>query len=44
MNKISIQEYTFAGFLGSSTGDAARAKLREMLGFLRETGYRNIEL
>ena len=44
VNKISIQEYTFAGFLGSAGGDDARAKLREMLGFLRDTGYRNIEL
>ena len=44
VNKISIQEYTFAGFLGNATGDTARARLREMLGFLRDTGYRNIEL
>ena len=44
VNKISIQEFTFAGFLGSATGDTARARLREMLGFLRDTGYRNIEL
>ena len=44
VNKISIQEYTFAGFLGSATGDTARARLRTMLAFLRDTGYRNIEL
>ena len=44
VNKISIQEYTFAGFLGSSTGDAARAKLGRCSAFLRDTGYRNIEL
>ena len=44
VNKISIQEFTFAGFLGGATGNTARTRLREMLGFLRDTGYRNIEL
>ena len=44
VNKISIQEFTFAGYLGSSTGEDARAKLETMLAFLRDTGYRNIEL
>jgi sugar phosphate isomerase/epimerase len=44
VNKISIQEYTFAEYIGFGTGPANQARLREVLAFLRDTGYRNIEL
>ena len=44
VNKISIQEFTFAGVLGTATGDTARARLRQVFGYLHDTGYRNIEL
>ncbi len=44
VNKVSVQEFTFSRFI--NTGDAALNKVRveEMLKFLSETGYRNIEL
>ena len=44
VSKISIQEFTFAGVLGTATGDTARARLRQVFGYLHDTGYRNIEL
>ena len=44
VNKISIQEYTFAEYIGFGTDAATQARLRTVLGFLRDTGYRNIEL
>ena len=43
-NKISIQEYTFAEYIGFGTDAAAQARLEQVLAFLRDTGYRNIEL
>ena len=44
VNKISIQEYTFAEYIGFGTDAAAQARLEQVLAFLRDTGYRNIEL
>ena len=44
VNKISIQEYTFAEYIGFGTDAATQARLETVLGFLRDTGYRNIEL
>lgn len=44
VNKISIQEYTFAGYIGFGEGAANQARLEEVLAFLSKTGYRNIEL
>ena len=44
VNKISIQEWTFAEYIGFGTDAATQARLEEVLAFLSETGYRNIEL
>ena len=44
VNKISIQEFTFAEYIGFGTDAATQARLEYVLGFLRDTGYRNIEL
>jgi sugar phosphate isomerase/epimerase len=44
VNKISIQEYTFAEYIGFGSDAATQARLEYVLGFLRDTGYRNIEL
>lgn len=44
VNKISIQEYTFAGYIGFGSDAATQARLEHVLAFLRDTGYRNIEL
>ena len=44
VSKISIQEYTFAEYIGFGTDAATQARLERVLGFLRDTGYRNIEL
>jgi sugar phosphate isomerase/epimerase len=44
VNKISIQEYTFAEYIGFGTDAATQARLEQVLAFLRDTGYRNIEL
>jgi sugar phosphate isomerase/epimerase len=43
-SKISIQEYTFAEYIGFGTDAATQARLEYVLAFLRDTGYRNIEL
>jgi sugar phosphate isomerase/epimerase len=43
-NKISIQEWTFAEYIGFGTDAATQARLETVLDFLSETGYRNIEL
>ena len=43
-NKISIQEWTFADYIGFGTDAATIARLEEVLGRLSEMGYRNIEL
>jgi sugar phosphate isomerase/epimerase len=43
-NKISIQEWTFAEYIGFGTDAATQARLENVLAFLSETGYRNIEL
>jgi sugar phosphate isomerase/epimerase len=43
-NKISIQEWTFAEYIGFGTDAATQARLETVLAFLRDTGYRNIEL
>src|SRR5215207_2306754 len=44
VSKISIQEWTFAEYIGFGTDAATQARLEEVLAFLSETGYRNIEL
>ena len=44
VNKISVQEYTFAEYIGFGADAAAQARLERVLAFLSETGYRNIEL
>jgi sugar phosphate isomerase/epimerase len=44
LSKISIQEFTFADTIGFGTGAAAQARVEEVIAFLSETGYRNIEL
>jgi sugar phosphate isomerase/epimerase len=44
VNKISVQEYTFAEYIGFGTDAATQARLEQVLAFLSETGYRNIEL
>jgi sugar phosphate isomerase/epimerase len=44
VSKISIQEFTFAEYIGFGTDAATQARLEEVLAFLSETGYRNIEL
>ena len=44
VSKISIQEYTFAEYIGFGTDAATQARLEYVLAFLRDTGYRNIEL
>jgi sugar phosphate isomerase/epimerase len=44
VSKISIQEWTFAEYIGFGTDAATLARLEQVLAFLRETGYRNIEL
>ena len=44
VNKISIQEYTFAEYIGFGSGPENQARLETVLAFLRDTGYRNIEL
>ncbi len=44
VNKISIQEYTFAEYIGFGTDAATQARLEQVLAFLRDTGYSNIEL
>jgi hypothetical protein len=44
VNKISIQEYTFAEYIGFGSDAATQARLEQVLAFLRDTGYRNIEL
>src|SRR5215218_11253729 len=44
VNKISIQEYTFAEYIGFGSDAATQARLETVLAFLSETGYRNIEL
>lgn len=44
VNKISIQEYTFAGVIGFGENAAAQARLEEVLRRLSGMGYRNIEL
>ena len=44
VSKISIQEFTFAEYIGFESKPANQARLAEVLGFLRDTGYRNIEL
>jgi sugar phosphate isomerase/epimerase len=44
VSKISIQEWTFAEYIGFGTDAATQARLEQVLAFLRETGYRNIEL
>ncbi|MGY1734925.1 sugar phosphate isomerase/epimerase family protein [Geodermatophilus sp. SYSU D00684] len=41
LNKISIQLYTFAGYIGSGSG--AQARHEEVLRELSEMGYRNVE-
>ena len=43
-SKISIQEWTFAEYIGFGSDAATQARLEEVLAFLSETGYRNIEL
>jgi sugar phosphate isomerase/epimerase len=44
VSKISVQEYTFAEYIGFGTDAATQARLEQVLAFLRDTGYRNIEL
>ena len=44
VSKISIQEFTFAEYIGFGTDAATQARLEQVLAFLRDTGYRNIEL
>jgi len=44
VSKISIQEWTFAEYIGFGTDAATQQRLRDVLEFLSETGYRNIEL
>ena len=44
VSKISIQEFTFAEYIGFGTDAATQARLEHVLAFLRDTGYRNIEL
>jgi len=44
VSKISIQEWTFAEYIGFGTDAATQARLEQVLAFLHETGYRNIEL
>ena len=44
VRKISIQEWTFAEYIGFGTDAATLERLETVLGFLRDTGYRNIEL
>jgi sugar phosphate isomerase/epimerase len=43
VNKISIQEWTFAEFIGFGDDAATHARLEEVLRRLSEMGYRNIE-
>jgi sugar phosphate isomerase/epimerase len=44
VSKISIQEYTFAEYIGFGSDAATQARLENVLAFLSETGYRNLEL
>src|SRR3954452_16005683 len=44
VSKISIQEFTFAEYIGFGSDAATQARLEKVLAFLSETGYRNIEL
>jgi sugar phosphate isomerase/epimerase len=43
VNKISIQLWTFAEYVGFGTDPATIARLEEVLGRLSELGYRNVE-
>jgi sugar phosphate isomerase/epimerase len=43
VNKISIQLWTFAEYVGFGTDPATIARLEEVLGRLAEMGYRNVE-
>ena len=43
VNKISIQLWTFAEYVGFGTDAATIARLEEVLGSLSEMGYRNVE-
>jgi sugar phosphate isomerase/epimerase len=42
-SKISIQLYTFSGYIGSGSDAAAQARLEEVLRRLSRMGYRNVE-
>jgi sugar phosphate isomerase/epimerase len=42
-NKISIQLWTFAEYIGFGTDAATIERTREVFEFLSETGYRNVE-
>jgi sugar phosphate isomerase/epimerase len=42
-SKVSIQLWTFAGYFGFGTDEAAQAKHEEVLRRLSEMGYRNVE-
>ena len=43
VNKISIQLWTFAEYVGFGTDPATIARLEEVLSRLSEMGYRNVE-
>ena len=43
VNKISIQLWTFAEYVGFGTDPATIARLEEVLSSLSEMGYRNVE-
>jgi sugar phosphate isomerase/epimerase len=42
--RISIQEWTFAEYIGFGSDAATQARLEEVIEFLSDTGYRNVEL
>jgi sugar phosphate isomerase/epimerase len=44
VNKVSVQEWTFAEYIGFGSEPANQERLETVLAFLRGTGYRNIEL
>jgi sugar phosphate isomerase/epimerase len=44
VSKISVQEWTFAEYIGFGSDAATQARLEEVLRRLSEMGYRNIEL
>jgi sugar phosphate isomerase/epimerase len=44
VSKISVQQWTFAEYIGFGTDAATQQRLENVLAFLSETGYRNIEL